>query len=87
MKEQNESIDRPQTLKQAVGLYISYLEKKTLYNPSTIKGKKSAMNFFSRWAIRADLFEKALLELGVKELNAYYLYLDTYRQINGRPCR
>ena len=87
MKEQNEnkSIDRPQNLKQAVGLYISYLEEKTLFSASTIKSKKSGMNFFSRWAIKENLFEAVLLEAGIKELDAYYLYLDTYRQINGRP--
>ena len=87
MKEQNKnkSIDRPRNLKQAVGLYISYLEGKTLFSASTIKGRKSGMNFFSRWAIKEDLFEAALLEVGIKELDAYYLYLDTYRQINGCP--
>ena len=87
MKEQNEnkSIDRPQNLKQAVGLYISYLEEKTLFSASTIKSKKSGMNFFSRWAIKENLFEAVLFEAGIKELDAYYLYLDTYRQINGRP--
>ena len=52
---------------------------------NTIKGKKSVMNFFSKWAKKEKLLDAALAELGMSELDAYYLYLDTYRKENDQP--
>ncbi len=43
------------------------------------------MNFFSRWAQKEKLFEKPLSELGMKELDTYYLYIDAYRKADNKP--
>ncbi len=78
-------MNTPQNLKQAVILYINYLEKKSLLSFSTIKTKKSAMNFFGRWAKKEKLLDVALSEIGMSELDAFYLYLDIYRKENDQP--
>ena len=77
-------MNTPENIKQAVELYVDYLEKQSPYQRLSIALKKTVMRFFVAWAKQESLFEMPLSSLGKKELDDYYLYLNEYRKLGAK---